>query len=176
MKHLIDIIQEKLIISKTINKIKPKTTRELANIIKDMIDSGDECLDLQHIDVSELSSLKEIIVDRPEVKEIDVTGWDVSNVQILDSFIDSCVNLKTVRGFETWNTKNVQSINCLFMHCTKLTDIDLDGWKLNNVGYCQFAFSECPNLKIDLTNTGLNVEGCQINVAFALKSPFIKYE
>jgi surface protein len=171
-----DYINEKLIISKTHKqKLVVTSERELRDIIYNM-NTDDGYLDLTHIDVSQMKRLKEIIIDRTDITEIDVTGWNVSQVCNLDSFVDNCINLHTIHGLETWKTDSLTSINCLFMHCSALQNIDLTGWKLNNVGYCQFAFAECPLLKLDLTDTGLNVEGCQINTAFASKSPFIKYE
>ena len=82
MKSLAQFIQEKLIIKKTkINSYNyfPKTKEELKDIIKQRIKQEGNEVDLNDIDVSNITDMSNLF----EYKDFngDISKWDVSNVK-----------------------------------------------------------------------------------------------
>lgn len=73
------------------------------------------------------------------LKSIDVSGWRTGSVRSMDSVFDGCDDLETITGLETWNTKNVRTIDCMFSYgvsyssAGKLKNINLSTWNVSNV-------------------------------------------
>ena len=117
MKSLKSYIQEKLIIknNKSINyKYFPKTKDELKNIIlKRIKDEGNE-VDLNDIDVSNITDMSYLF------EKIDFNG-DISR----------------------WDVSNVIDMNCMFGECTHFNG-DISRWDVLNVKNTKNMFKKSP--------------------------------
>ena len=73
------------------------------------------------------------------LKSLNVSGWRTGRVRSMDSVFDGCENLETITGLETWNTKNVRTMDCMFSYgvsyssAGKLKNINLSTWNVSNV-------------------------------------------
>ena len=91
MKSLKSYIQEKLIIkkNKTINyKYFPETREELKNIIKERIKSEGNEVDLNDIDVSNITDMSRLFEDLDF--NGNISNWDVSNVKNYIAIFGDC--------------------------------------------------------------------------------------
>ena len=108
---------------------------------------------LQNWDVSNATSLARMFYASVGLKEINVTGWDVSNVKALNGFICSQnqnkgdIKLEKAIGFNTWNPENVVTISSMFYGCGHLTELDLSGWNMPNLETSSHTFSDCYKLE-----------------------------
>ena len=92
MKNLSQYIQEKLIIKKNRNVINynyfPQTKEELREIIKQRIEQEGNEVDLNDIDVSEITDMSELFMDLDF--NGDISTWDVSNVKNMRFMFQHC--------------------------------------------------------------------------------------
>ena len=116
MKSLKSYIQEKLIIKK--NKSAnynyfPESKEELQNIIKQRIkDEGNE-VDLNDIDVSNITDMSGLF------KEIhfngDISNWDVSNVTDMSYMFFGCKSFN--QDISSWDVSKVTDNGYMFYDC-----------------------------------------------------------
>lgn len=135
MKKLNDYIVEKMVYTKsTASRAKyfPKDRDELQAIIIDHLKN--ENGDLTDIDVSEVDSFYGLFkrLAAPPIRdivEIDVTGWDTSNVTTMARMFFGCFKLEKIKGIEDWDVSNVESMRSMFYKCEKL-QIDISSWNI----------------------------------------------
>lgn len=156
MKSLSTFVFEKLKLSGPKNtnyKYFPDNKIDLVNYIVIHFEHGNG--DLTDIDVSKLDNLsllfthpdlKEFIYN-DSIKEVDVTGWDVSNVVEFQSMFDHFTCLTEIHGLETWDMSKAESIESMFANCKNLKYIDVSNWDLSNVENATQVFDGCINLK-----------------------------
>ena len=122
---------------------------------------------LKNWDVSNATSMARMFYASVGLKEIDVTGWDVSNVKAINGFICSQnqnkgdMQLEKAIGFNTWNLASVEHIGSMFYGCGKLTEVDLSGWNMPNMTSATHMFADCYNLK-NVNFTGWNTPSWRI--------------
>ena len=78
MKSLKSYIQEKLVIKKNKYNYFPKTKEELKDIILERIEAEGKEVDLNDIDVSNITDMSRLFKDTDF--NGDISKWDVSNV------------------------------------------------------------------------------------------------
>ena len=54
-----------------------------------------------------------------------------------------CVNLKSL-DLSGWDTSNVEYISSIFCGCEKLKSLDLSGWNISHIKKKGGMFSKCP--------------------------------
>ena len=146
MNNLNQYIQEKLkITSKTkINsKQKPRDRGELNLMIlkKRMFDDTD----FTDIDVSEMEDLSDLFHD--DIKEINITGWDLKNCKTMRSMFNGCKYLQKIIGIDELNISNVEDLSFIFNDCKNLKDVgDLGKWNVEGKNLA-YAFQNCTKLK-----------------------------
>ena len=116
MKSLTSYIQEKLIIkkNKTINyKYFPETREELKNIIKERIKSEGNEVDLNDIDVSNITDMFRLF--KGTDFNGDISEWDVSNVTNMSYMFQKCEAFN--QDISAWDVSNVTYINYIFDYC-----------------------------------------------------------
>lgn len=181
MKKLSNIIQEDFKLKKkgSIKKIyscQPATYKELRAIVKKRL-AEDKDADLNDIDVSNITDMSQRNEDacyglffKLDPHNIDISQWDMSNVEDISFMFDSCKNFNcdlsnwdvskvhnaraTFRdcrsfngaGLEYWTPLKTEDMNSMFMGCWSL-NCDLSSWDVSNVETMYLAFNECTTLK-----------------------------
>ena len=163
---------EKLIINKDYNDpytCVPTSFDELRKVIEDRYNklgpgTKDTPIDFNDVDVSNIDSFRNKrtsiftfkgIFQRTKFEYIDISNWDVSNVEDMDYMFFYCINLKSVGDLSNWDVSNVKCMNYMFYDCPQLTSVgDLSKWDVSNVTGMSFMFSGCNKLKSvgDLSN------------------------
>ena len=117
MKNLSQYIQEKLIIKKNRNvinyKYSPETKEELREIIEQRIKDEGREVDLNDIDVSEITDMSELFMYLDF--NGDISTWDVSNVTNMSYMFDACKNFNGDISF--WDVSNVTDMSWMFYDC-----------------------------------------------------------
>ena len=86
------------------------------------------------------------------LEELDVSGFDTSNVTTFHSLFSECDLLETV-DFSNLNTSELKNITYLVSGCTKLRQIDFTGFDTSKVTSAQMTFSNCYELEyLDLSS------------------------
>ena len=167
MKSLNQYIKEKLIINKDYrdNTIVVKTFDELRKIIEDRYKklgrgTKQKPIDFNDVDVSNIDSFYDKnndrgIFDETKFKYIDVSYWDVSNCENINSMFFACEQLKSVGDLSNWNVSKVEDMHHMFYECAQLKSVgDLSNWNVSNVKYVTSMFQECEQLTSvgDLSN------------------------
>lgn len=167
MKSIIDIINEKLKITKTKQKeiIIAKDKDDLRKIILNEMDIQGVNLDLRHIDVSNITNM-EYLFDTyskfNKIESLDITNWNVSNVKSAESMFENMYELKEIYGFGDLKFKTTERLDSCFSGCHKLEYIEnIENFKLYpSCTRISFMFALCDKLnELDLNNWDVsNVE------------------
>ncbi len=153
MKQLKQFIAEKLHVSnyKEYN-YQPKTIEELREIISKKIDDqslnkkNEEILDLNDIDTSKINSFNYLFKNLNPIK-IDISKWDISNVESMKSMFDGCKYLSETGDLGNWDISNVKNMTFMFCDCINLKNIgDLSSWNVNGIKMSSM-FQDCKRLK-----------------------------
>lgn len=163
MKTLNDYINEKFQVGKqTLTRIsklkqKVKTRRQLLNAVKKRITNmTGTTLNLTDIDISEMNSLSDLFIDiftpalssiYDNIKCINVSGWDTSNVTHMTHLFKGLPKLEKIIGIEDWDTSNVMIMLGMFNRCENIETIDTSNWDMSKVERIDFMFNECYKLK-----------------------------
>lgn len=113
-------------------------------------------------------------------EELDLSGYDVSNVQIFGQMFENSPNLKRIKGLENWDTSSGLGFEEMFGRCYKLEEVDLSSFDtskakngvegspnghltatLNNMFY------SCNNLKKVTVGPNFSINGDGTNTAAA---------
>ena len=161
MKPLNQYIQEKLIINKDYRdgKIVVKSFDELRKIIEDRYDklgpgTEQDPIDFNDIDVSNLNSFCNIgkgIFDNTKFKYIDISGWDVSNIESMRNMFYGCEKLKSVGDISNWDVSIVTNMSQMFFGCESFNQ-DLSKWDVSNVTDMSHMFFGCESFNQDLSS------------------------
>ncbi|MBO5003855.1 MAG: BspA family leucine-rich repeat surface protein [Clostridia bacterium] len=89
-----------------------------------------------------------------EHMNIDVTGWDVSNVENMSYAFNRCEDFTGV-GLVDWNTSNVKFAKYTFNMCQNLKE-DLGNWNVSKIEDARNMFSNCYDVELDLSKWDLN--------------------
>ena len=158
MKSLATYITEKMIYTKSnTNNIKydyhPETKEELKDIIDKLVDeqSMEDVIDLNSIDTSEITDMSGLFHKFEGILKIDVSKWDVSNVDNMDSMFKGCINLEEIIGIEKWDVSNVENMEDMFYEC-KLFNQDISKWNMSKVTNISGMFYRCYEFNKPLNN------------------------
>ena len=115
MKSLKSYIQEKLIIKKSNNNYKyfPKTKEELKDIIVNRIKAEGNKVDLNDIDVSEITDMSELF--RETNFKGDISNWNVSNVTDMSRMFLGCKTFN--QDISKWDVSKVKNVSNIFIGC-----------------------------------------------------------
>ena len=188
MKTLNSYITEKFQVSKDHirgYKYYPETSRELIECIRDKIEkeglgTKDKPLDLNDIDTSEITNMKNLFNRNNILYGLSVNGyfdisdWDVSNVEdmsyiFLGSSFDGDISgwdvskVKNMQGmFEEskftgkngdigkWKVNNVENMHTMF--CKSWFEGKISKWNVGNVINMYAMFFDCYNFNDDINN------------------------
>ena len=160
MKHLNQFITEYIIKKKLDNPIDsehnykyfPATRQELFKITQELIDKGQ--YDLNCINTERITDMNNLFV---KVTDIDISGWDVSNVKNMRNMFINCENFNC--DLSNWDVSNVEDMSHMFYKCGKFEGKGLENWDVHKVKTMNDMFYECKNFNCDLSNWDVyNVE------------------
>ena len=163
MKHLNQFITEYIIkkkLEKPIDsehnyKYFPTTRQELFKITQELIDKGQ--YDLNCINTEHITDMNNLFV---KVTDIDISGWDVSNVKNMRNMFINCENFNC--DLSNWDVSNVEDMSHMFYKCGKFEGKGLENWDVHKVKTMNDMFYECKNFNCDLSNWDVsNVENME---------------
>ena len=113
------------------------------------------------IDTSEITTFESLFWnskydnDISKLKYIDVSDWDVSNVNNFRNTFYDCEELVSVGDLSDWDMTNAENISGMFYFCKSLTNIgDLSNWNITNkLTNTSTMFCMCKSIK-DIGNIG----------------------
>lgn len=131
-------------------------------------------------DTSNVTSMQAMFYACYDLREINVTGWDVSKVTGLRDMFSSenqnaaDMKLEKVIGTETWRPTNVTHIGSMFYGCGQLTELNLSGWDMPKMENANHMFADCHKLE-SINLTGWNTPNvftidCMFNHCMSLKT------
>ena len=142
MKSLTHYIQEKLVIKKNKDanyKYFPETKKELQDIILQRIkDEGSE-VDLNDIDVSNITDMSELFCGLNF--NGDISKWDVSNVTNMKEMFCGCKKFNS--DISNWDVSKVTDMSNMFFWCEAFNQ-DISAWNISNIKYSLNMFYNCP--------------------------------
>ena len=87
-----------------------------------------------------------------EVKSIDLSGIDTSNVTNMSDMFAYCVSLSSV-NLSSFDTSNVMDMFAMFLNCQPLVSLDISSFDTSNVTDMGYMFACCSSLvSIDLSS------------------------
>ena len=125
MKSLSSYIQEKLIIKKSNKqsnnnyKYFPKTKKELKDIIFKRIEAEGNEVDLNDIDVSEITDMSELFNNLFNFRG-NISQWDVSNVTNMQGMFYWCESFN--QDISNWDVSKVKNVYNIFIGCNKIKE------------------------------------------------------
>ena len=156
MKNLKDIIESQnfLVNKKLKNRQReyeyhPKTKEELQNIITDLIKKN--ITNLNCIDVSEITEMSLLfgkVNYNITVKDIDISEWNVSNVNDMSEMFAGCMLFNA--DLSNWNVSKVFNMTGMFINCIEFNS-DLSKWDVSNVKNMRYMFNGCKIFNSDLS-------------------------
>ena len=110
-------------------------------------------LDLTMLDVSMVKDMSYIFEDKrnvkypyAELKSIDVSNWDVSNVTDMYCMFEGCESLESI-DVSKWDVRHVKNMSGMFYRCESLESIDVSHWDVSNVKDMHSMFEGCESLE-----------------------------
>ena len=79
---------------------------------------------------------------------VDISGWNASNVTIMDYTFSRCKKLKKIIGIENLDVSKLKNTNSMFYMCENLVELDLTNWNPKLLQKTRYMFYGCSNLKI----------------------------
>ena len=142
MKSLPEYIQEKLVIKKSTSfnhKYFPQTKKELREIIEKCIKDEGEEVDLNDINVSEITDMSNLFSGLDF--NGDISNWDVSNVIKMRFMFAGCKSFN--QDISNWDVSNVTDMSYMFYRCKSFNQ-DISMWDVSNVTDMRYMFAKCP--------------------------------
>lgn len=143
-------------------------------------------LNVKHIDTSQVVSLKEAFYDIRNLKELDLSTWNTSNVETMEGmFLLSNLDKINVSSFNTskvqnmnfmfaldqhnnltsldvsnFDTSKCETLAGMFRGCDKLTTLNLSNFNTINCTNVQMMFAWCYSLSsLDVSNFDMSKVG-----------------
>ena len=177
MKTINNFIAEKLNLGKAKTyTCQPQTKKELRNILEERL-AENKNANLNDIDVSEITDMGFMkddghgvgLFENLDPHNIDISEWDVSNVENMISMfwtcrnfncdlsnwdVSSCKDMANMfcgcinfnSDLSKWNVLKVEDMHNMFVGCTHFNS-DLSKWNVSNVKDVDDMFLACSSLK-----------------------------
>ena len=67
-------------------------------------------------------------IDASKIKRLDLSTWDVSNVEDFWGMFHSCTNLQEIIGIDEWDVSSGLDFSSMFGNCPNLRNINIEKW------------------------------------------------
>ena len=85
----------------------------------------------------------------PNLKKVDASGIDTSNVLNMEAMFEWCENLEEISDMSRWNVENVRTMKGLFYQCKKLTSVPgIEKWNPLKLEDCRELFLGCEKIPV----------------------------
>lgn len=151
MKQINNFITEKFKISTSStasNRLKPKSRKELRDMIVKILDEEGPDAYLNNIDTSAITDMNHLFGRiSSKVGDIDISDWDVSNVENMAFMFADCNKFNC--DISKWNTEKCKDMSDMFYGCIQFNQ-DIGDWDVDNVENFEEMFEHCKNFDQDL--------------------------
>ena len=140
MKNINLYIIEKLHINKDTKQqfnYCPKDKDELKSLINQLVRERGNDADLTDINVSKITDMSYLFKNM-NIKDIDISNWDVSNVTNMNNMFFHCNNF-VGKSIEDWDVSKVETTIDMFQLCDYF-DANLQNWNLKSLKNAQGMF------------------------------------
>lgn len=123
--------------------------------ITDMSHMFRECINLTEFDVSHFNTANVVTMDRMfygsgsdyyGFETLDLSSWNVSNVQSMYYMFNGCSHLRTINT-TGWNISNVEQMDGMFGNCQYLQSFDMSNWNVLKTLSADGMFENCRALR-----------------------------
>lgn len=116
---------------------------EIYKVVKSELERLGSDADLNHIDVSKVTSLYHVFHLMDSIKDLnpDISKWNVSNVTNMSGLFYECKSFNC--DLSEWDVSNVWTMNYMFYKC-KSFDQYLSNWNVEKVEHHDMMFYGCP--------------------------------
>ncbi len=169
MKNIITFVNEKFKLNKsTAHSYKPKDRKELREVILKILGEEGPDADLNCIDTSQVTDMNHLFARiSSKVGNVDVSGWNVSNVENMSFMFTSCKKFNC--NINDWNVEKVTDMSSMFNECESFNQ-DLEKWDVSNVKNFSEMFENCRNFNGDLRNWEMKSAEDVSNMFFGCRS------
>lgn len=97
--------------------------------------SGASYIDMRNFDASNVTGMMRMFSDMPNLREINLTGLNTSNVRKISYWFAGSTNLEEIYGLETLDMSGLRTGNNtegVFENVTKLTYLDMSGFTITS--------------------------------------------
>lgn len=99
------------------------------------------------VDMSTCTSALQLFLDCSNLKHVDVSDWDTSNIINMFMMFRNC-NLLLSLDVSKWDVSSVTNMSQMFNPCYNLETLDVSNWDVSNVLDMSSMFSGCRSLKV----------------------------
>ena len=108
---------------------------------------------LDKLDMSAVTDIKCMFMYCQELRSLNLSSFNTSNVTNMGSMFFNCYNLTEIIGIENFNTSSVTDMSGMFSGCSGLTALDVTSFNTSSVTDMSDMFFNCENLTtLDFTN------------------------
>ena len=104
-------------------------------------------IDISNIDTSEITSFNDLFENNSFLKEINLTGIKTPKLETMNNTFLKCYNLRHIKGFNTLDISSLKEANDTFRLAISLVELDVTGWKPENLDTMSSTFDTCLNLR-----------------------------
>ena len=101
-------------------------------------------------DFSNLIDLGLLFYNATSLTSVDVSSWDVSNVEQFDNMFVNC-DITSLAVYN-WNVSNAINLYDFVGGCSLLTTLDVSNWNVGNCSNFKLMFRNCPLVNPDVSN------------------------
>lgn len=89
------------------------------------------------------NSMEDLFYGCSALKQVTFSGVDTADVVTMRAMFYDCKNLKSIVGYENWNTGKLEDISFLFSGTESLGQVDLSRWDLSGLKNSGWCFQKC---------------------------------
>lgn len=129
----------------TSDVVKSFSTDKVTTMAYMFAESDVEYLDLSHFVTEKLTSVESMFESCELLEEVEMVGWDFSNVSDFTSMFSGCTELSGIYSSENWNVSEMACGFDMFLDCYSLPNFDGDEIELEMAvlddegGYLSFS-------------------------------------
>lgn len=140
-------------------EFKPNNVEELYSLSKDDR-SNVKKIDLSNLDTSNIRDMIKLFRQCYSLETLDLSSFDTSNVNNMREMFFWCVSLKEL-DLSSFDTSNVWNMSAMFERCNSLEHLDLSNFDTSKVENTSAMFCGCDNLKtVKLSDKAREIEEC----------------